>query len=148
MTAEVQYLSTRKFFGNKLKSRNLATPVTAEQQQCDPFLYQYSRYQLHCSLTATCTFCKGPFALRRLRFSVIDAEDWSVAGLANSDVSKERSVFIFWGSGVLEEWPHTGRTGNVCTYYVIGRREWKMGQVVGGVSRAGHRRLVPIKVIT
>ena len=98
-------------------------------------------------LTETGTFCKGQDALRHLRFSVIDAEDWSVAGLANSDVSKEHSVFLFWGSGPLNS-SHTQDALGMCAYYVIVRREWKMGQVADGVSRAGHRRLVPLKVIT
>ena len=97
-----------------LKSRIFATPVTAEQQQCDPFLYQisrsqYSRYQLHCSSSIQSMpyrnlhIFQRYLAMRHLTFSVIDAEGWSDAELANSDVWKERSVFVFWGSGVLEQ---------------------------------------------
>jgi hypothetical protein len=67
--------------------------------------------------------------LRHLRFSVIDAEDWSVAGLANSNVSKEPGDFIFWGSRVLEQEPHTGRPGNACVLCdkVSGVENWTSG---------------------
>ena len=57
---------------------------------------------------------------------------------------------MFSYSGVQESWNsiHTQDAPAMCAYYVMVRREWMMGQVEGGVSRVGHRVLVPVKVIT